>query len=340
MDRPLVSRRIAVLGAACAAALPWHAQAAGDAVELEWTDATRGNRRLPLLLRWPAGDAPVALILHSHGLGGSRHGGAAWGSAWAEAGFAVLHLQHPGSDTAVFRGGIASARAAASGEQLIARAADARFVLDEIERLHRSGSGPWRRVRLDAIGFSGHSFGAATTLAVAGQRYLPGDVLADPRPRAFAAFSPAPPRAGAAAVAAAFAPIVRPVFVLTGSLDGDPLDGGRDPARRTGDYRAAVFDALPRGQRALLWLDGADHMSFGGGRPGEGDREARLPGRLAALRRERVAREREPAHHALIRRASTAWWRAQLLGDADAAAFLRSSAWRQTLGEGDRFTID
>src|SRR5262245_24589378 len=103
----------------------WRAQA--QSVDQTWTDPARG-RELPLRLRWPDGEGPCALVVHSHGLGGNREGGDAWGQAWRDAGFAVLHVQHPGSDTPAVR---ASLRSAASAEQLIARVADMRFVLDE-----------------------------------------------------------------------------------------------------------------------------------------------------------------------------------------------------------------
>ncbi len=44
-------------------------------------------------------------LLYLHGPGGNREGGDAWGQAWCEAGFVVLHVQHPGSDTEVLRSG-------------------------------------------------------------------------------------------------------------------------------------------------------------------------------------------------------------------------------------------
>lgn len=72
-----------------------------------WTDERR-RRDVPVRIRWPAESLqgpsdgrPV--ILFSHGLGGTRDGGAVWGEAWAAAGFIVIHLQHAGSDLAAVR---------------------------------------------------------------------------------------------------------------------------------------------------------------------------------------------------------------------------------------------
>jgi hypothetical protein len=279
-------------------------------------------------LRWPGGDAPCGAIVHSHGLGGNREGGDAWGRAWCDAGFLVLHVQHPGSDTNAFRdGGLGAVRSATQPEQLVARVADMHFVIDEIERRARAG-GRWSRVRLDAIGASGHSYGAVTVQAIAGKRYpvaTPG--FAERRCRAFLAFSPSPDRGGRISLAEQFGAIDRPFLAITGSLDGDPLRG-RGGTELTPQMRASVYDGLPAGRRALLWLEGADHMTFGG------NAERRIAARWGPFKRAPEVAAREPAHHALVARITTDWWRAHLLGDDVAAAALRRPA---GLGPGDRW---
>lgn len=324
MTHPL-PRRALLAAALIASATPSSSQAQGwrerrrskdadaGAQDLQWTDTAR-QRSLPLRLRLPAGESPAALLLFSHGLGGSVDAGTLWAQAWVAAGFAVLHLQHPGSDGGVIKeGGLRSLRQAADAEQLIARAQDVRFVLDELARRQAIGEAPFTRLRLDAIGLAGHSFGAHTTLAVAGQQFGRGGSLSDPRPRAFAAFSPSPGRNEQPEQA--FGAIRRPMLCLTGSLDGDPLGlNPGDDRRQDGSWRRAVYSALPGGDKAELWLDGADHQSFGGqefGRVAE-----RLRPRPAAAVRE------WPRHRALIESVSTLWWRAQLLGDATARLVL------------------
>lgn len=308
-------------GAASTADDPW--------LDETWRDAAR-SRELPVRLRWPEGSGPCALVVHSHGLGGNREGGDAWGRAWCRAGFAVIHVQHPGSDTETLRQGLRALRGAASAEQLIARAADMRFVLDELERRASGGGSPWSRVRLDAIGASGHSFGAQTVMAVAGKRFpvRAAPNFAEPRFRAFVAFSPALGREDRQTPAEQFGAIERPMLLLTGSLDGDPLSQAFE-----GEDRARVFDGLAagRGTRALLWLDGADHMTFGGNaaRP--------LAARRGPLKREAIATQREAAHHSLIAQITTQWWRARLLGEAAAAVALRAP---QGLAPGDRWRSD
>ena len=299
------------------AAMPWRA-AHATAIDDSWRDARR-DRDIPLRIRWPDGDTPCALIVHSHGLGGSRHGGDVWGEAWRQAGFAVIHVQHPGSDTDVLRAGMAALRNAASGEQLRERVADVKFLLDEIERRARAGESGWARVRLDALAMSGHSFGAHTVQALAGQRFpVAAEGIAEPRFKAFVAFSPSPGQG-----ANAFAGVTRPFLAATGSLDDDPLR-----KTMTAEDRARVFEALPPGRRALLWLAGADHMTFGG----NGEQRARS--RLGVGKRDRSVVDLEPQHQALVSAVTTLWWRAHLLGDAASVAALRQPS---GLGEGDRW---
>jgi dienelactone hydrolase len=293
-------RSLLILPGAAVLGVPAFAAAIDD---IAWEDRAHA-RSLPLRMRWPGGDAPCGLVVYSHGLGGSREGGDAWGQAWAGAGMAVLHVQHPGSDAEVLRHGMRALRAAASEEQLVARVGDMRFVFDELTRRAQRGEAPWSRVRLDAIGAAGHSFGAVTVQTLAGQRF------GDPRFRAFAAFSPSP---GQGVVKDDLALTTRPFLALTGSHDSDALGRGLG-----GADRAAVFDALPRGQRALLWLDRADHMTFGG------NAHQPLRARWGLLKRDEAAVQREPRHHALIAALTAQWWRAHLLGDGAAMQALQS----------------
>lgn len=317
-DGGMQRRRFLLFSSSLAMAAPARATAQDQA----WFDSAR-QRSLPLRVRWPSGEGPCALIVHSHGLGGSREGGDAWGRAWQQAGFAVLHIQHPGSDTEVLRGGgMRALRAAASAEQLRARAADMRFVVDELTRRARQNEAGWSRVRLEALGASGHSFGASTVLALAGQRYPASNAgVAEPRFKAFVALSPSPGN-----VAGAFAEVRRPMLLVTGSHDADALGRGV-----TGADRAGVYDGLPAGARALLWLDGADHMSFGG------NAEQRLRARFGPLKREPLAAELEALHHERVAAITTLWWRVHLLGDAAAAVALRAP---HGLGVQDRWRSD
>lgn len=289
-------------------------QAAAPAgTDWQWTDPAR-QRSLPLRLHRPAGQGPWPLVLFSHGLGGDLDAGRDWAEAWAQAGIATLNLQHPGSDVETLRsGGMAALREAANGHQLGERCKDLRFVLDELSR-RQPGEPALQALRLDALGVAGHSFGARSTLALAGQQFGLATRWDDPRPRAFAAFSPSPGKPGVDN-AAMFGRIERPMLCLSGSLDTDPLGLASvgEPSRRArGDWRRGVYEALPPGDKAELWLDGADHASFAGQSGRAWTRRNRPEAALAQTER----------HRALIADASSRWWQAQLLGDAAARASL------------------
>ena len=278
-----------------------------------WTDTTR-QRAMPVRVRWPdparfAGPWPV--VIFSHGLGGTRDGGSVWGEAWAAAGFVVVHLQHPGSDLAAVRSVTntftdqRTLRSLAGPQQLLARLRDVGFALDEIGRRHAAGQGQWRQVRPTRAGMAGHSFGAHTTMGMAGQRYGGFDGINEPRLASFIAFSPTVPAMGSAE--RAFERLSRPLLSITGTRDSDVVGVGATPERRM-----AVFAALPPGNKAHLVLQDADHMTFGG-----------QSGRAAEIvPREAITRELQPAHHARVAAITTDWWRATLQDDAAAWARL------------------
>ena len=260
MLRPLIALTLLFTGPASAATC--------DAV---WRDAARA-RDLPVRIRLPDGSGKVPALLWSPGLGGSRTGGEAFARAWASAGFAVIQLEHPGSDAAVYAGTATPEErrqrvmAAASGPQLIARTADVSFIADELERRPTEGACALSRIDRDRLALAGHSMGAWTVQAIAGQRFGPAGItptLIDRRFRAFIAFSPnANPSADPTS---SFGQIGRPFLAITGTQDGVPLSG--DPALRQSALaqRTRIFTGLPAdGRKAIAILADATHMMFAG----------------------------------------------------------------------------
>jgi predicted dienelactone hydrolase len=295
--------------------LSFVAPAAADAVTVcnaVWRDAAR-SRDIPVRIRMPDGSGQIPIILFSHGLGGSLESGTDWTSAWAEAGFATLTLDHPGSDRQL-RGD--SISAAGLSAQLEARVADVRFALDELARRAREGGCDLRRVDLSRVGMSGHSFGAITTQALSGQSYpLPSlSHAADPRIRAAIAFSPSPPMRGHDD-AAAFAGIHIPFLSVTGTADFAPITPQVSAADRQRPFRA-----MPPGDKYLLVVGGANHLQFNG--------------------QDGLRRDTEPGEHmrAIVIAATTAFWNASLRGDSSARNwFYDMSGLRKMLAASDRF---
>jgi predicted dienelactone hydrolase len=279
-------------------------------------DAKR-SRELPIRVYLPAVQSAAPVVLFSHGLGGSREGSAYLGKHWASRGYVVVYIQHPGSDDSVWRNKrigqrMNAMREAASLHNFLLRAADVSFVLDELERWNASEEHDLAgRLNLDAVGMSGHSFGAVTTQAVSGQRYVRGVSATDPRIKAAIAFSPSGPRQGNAAQA--FGSVKIPWMLMTGTNDV-ALIGETDVKSRL-----SVFPALPPGGKYELVLDNAEHSAFTD-RPLPGDKQ-----------------KRNPNHHRVILALSTAFWDAYLQDNSEAKAWLDGDGPRTVLEANDRW---
>lgn len=267
--------------------------------ELEvWHDERR-QRSIPCRHYLPQGVARTPLILFSHGLGGDRDNGERWLRHWASHGYRGLALQHAGSDAAVMAGSPMALRraltAATTPEQSLARLADLGFVLDEVWR--RQAADPaWAGVDLERVGLAGHSYGAVTTQAMAGERRAYGPPVVEPRLRAFLGLSPSA-RGEEAPLNARFAGIQRPFFCITGTRDDGIGLHDISAADRTVPYRH-----MPGGDKFLLVLDGAAHMPLAGN---PGSRHV-LPPRAATA----------------IQGASLAFWEATLSGRQAARTWL------------------
>lgn len=281
--------------------------------EATWLDPAR-ERPVPVRIRLPAGNGKVAVILFSHGLGGSLDAGAIWAQAWAEAGFAVINLQHAGSDSAIF--GKPGFRTALGFQQLIARARDVHFAIDELGRKLVEGECDLGRIDRTRIGVAGHSFGAQTVQAIAGQSFAfeAERPLGDIRVRAAIGLSPSPPLVGSPAEA--FASIRIPFLSITGTEDAVP-----SVIPITALERQEPFHLMPPGDKYLLVMGGGTHEMFAG---------QILPAMLHG----------EPTPHIrdTVIATSTAFWRSTLDGDKAALHWLQSpEGLRAGLPAGDLF---
>jgi predicted dienelactone hydrolase len=140
--------------------------------EFAWMDNER-NRRVPAKLYWPNPTAltkpqTTQLLIFSHGLGGSRDGYSYIGRYLAQNGIASLHLQHVGSDRAIWSASVFEIpyllKQAARDEEAINRAKDFQFALTQLFNL-----APYAQaINPQTIAAAGHSYGANTTLLVSG----------------------------------------------------------------------------------------------------------------------------------------------------------------------------
>ncbi len=320
---PFACQAAALLAAAGASGRPAAADATGAPagfVDGAWRDASRG-RELPVRIRSGTAASGAPLVVYSHGLGGTRAGGAQWADHWARNGLVVLTVQHPGSDASIWRREAGSTlgartreeimermRKGAGPEAFLDRIGDLRFAVDQALARHARGEEPFARIDPARIGMSGHSFGAVATQAICGEAWG-GYSFADPRVKAGIALSPSPARDGEAR---SFAAMTMPMLLITGTQDGNELGD-----TRTAEARRATFDELPGGHKFLLVLDGATHLTFDGGerqnQTGEG-----------------------PRHRAAVEAVSLAFWNAALRDDATARSWLAGGA-RSAIAPGDTF---
>jgi predicted dienelactone hydrolase len=276
------------------------------------------KREIPLRVYYPPEARSAAVILFSHGLGGSCQMGKFMGDHWAGRGFVVVFMQHVGSDTSVWEGKsrVAAFQAmhkAASAENFSLRVGDVSAVLDQLQVWNvEEGHALAGRLDLKRVGMSGHSFGAVTTQAVSGQKpFLPGKKTTDPRIRSAIAFSPSLPKLGSKE--SAFGSVSIPWMLMTGTLDNSPIGNA------TPESRQEVYPALPAGDKYELVLFGAEHSVF---------TERSLPGERG---------QRNPNHHPAILALSTAFWEAHLRDDAEAKDWLKGKGPTLILEKEDRW---
>jgi predicted dienelactone hydrolase len=281
--------------------------------DLAGHDAVR-NRDIPVRIYLPANEKPAAVVLFSHGLGGSRAGSKFLGEHWAARGYVAVFVQHPGSDDAVWKDAppeqrMAALREAASLENFLWRVKDVAAVLNQLEVWNKGGPLAGR-MDLAKIGMSGHSFGAVTTEAVSGETFpMHGTKMTDPRIRAAIIFSPSPPRSSTPEEA--FKAVKIPWLLMTGTKDIAPI-GPADLKSRL-----AVYPALHGAPKYQVVLNNAEHSAF---------TDRALPG---------DSEPRNPNHHRVILALSTAFWDAYLRGDRDALAWLNGAGPRTVMEAAD-----
>ena len=117
----------------------------------------------------PQSQAPVSVVVISHGLGSDRDSFAYLAKSLASNGFAVVVPQHPGSDSlqqqALLTG---RSQQVFADTELVDRPLDVTFLLNQLEQ--RSKSDPWLqgKINIQQVGVIGQSFGGYTALVLAG----------------------------------------------------------------------------------------------------------------------------------------------------------------------------
>ncbi|MDR0335814.1 MAG: hypothetical protein LBI18_01860 [Planctomycetaceae bacterium] len=281
-------------------------------VRFVWHNATQ-NRTIPVKIFYPAkiSEEKIPVLVFSHGLGGSIDCCSYLANAWASQGFAVVLLQHPGSDENIWKGKILilnefkeSYRYHWNGRS---RAEDIKFVLDRVEQLIDDNHPFAIKFDRNRIGVGGYDLGGLAALLVAGQ--VPsdqGDSLYDSRIKAVLAMSP-PVRFTNKSFQDVYAPIEVPALFVTGTEDNSIVGSTKAYQRRI------PFDSMTCNDRYLVVFQGGDHRIYGG--------------RIFSL----LARNDQLFQSAIIR-VSNCFWKAILQQDENAAIVLNGYGFQRLLG--------
>lgn len=291
------------------------------------TDVARG-REIPTRIHMPAAPGRFPVVIFSHGFGGDLGAFANTSRIWASHGYVVIQPTHadsvrfpdpgaPSADRAALRLYAAGRRggAAAGGREgfvrvlenpfyLASRLADIAYIAALLEAGEGIDPGVHASARFDRMGMAGHSYGAYTTLVVAGAELDSGERNADENLRrkfsAFLAISgQGPGRLGLSA--ASFVGVRGPVFSITGTRDFGAA--GETPA-----WRLEPYELSPPGRKYAALVRDYAHSSFD---PAPNDApSARRGEELRAL--------------------EVAFWDAWLKGDRSALAELAEAAQRST----------
>lgn len=265
------------------------------------------NREIPVRIYYPQGKGPFPVLIYSHGLGGSYKTKIYLANFLTSHGFVCIHLTHYGSDSSLIdiskprEEVIKTLRNSINMKSIMDRPKDVIKVLDSLTDLEMAFPELKGKMDKNTIGVHGHSFGAFTTLLIAGafqqKSMVLGRPVLDPRPKAFIAMSPQGTRPGVDPKEV-YSGMTRPFMSMTGSEDTDPIQVGR-----TAESRTIPYHNMPPGDKYLVWIIGAHHYTFGDSRP-------------------TLSRQPDPLHHKYIKILHRAFWNAYLKNSTEAKSFL------------------
>jgi len=234
-------------------------------------EAKAAGRPVPIKVHLPEGSGPFPVVVVSHGAGGDWDTHFAQAKHLASHGYAVLCLEHVGSNRERMTSGLRLMKNLDAmihdADEVLARPKDVSFALDRANEWNRDHPKMKNRLDLGRVGMMGHSFGAYTTMVVCGMRPAldwltpriePGKGLGpdqtDARVRCGVALSPQ----GVGEpffIQESFASLKAPLLGVSGTLD-------KQQNGLTAQNRLDGFALWPSGAHAFIWITDAKHLDF------------------------------------------------------------------------------
>lgn len=229
------------------------------------------GRTVPVKVHIPLKGGPFPVVVLSHGAGGDRDTHYAQAQHLSSHGYAVLCLEHTGSNRERMTKGFRLMKNLDAmihdSNEVFARPRDVSFALDRAADWNRTHAALRGKLDLQRVGVMGHSFGAFTTMVVCGMRpaldwLTPrvepgkglGPVQRDPRIKCGVALSPQ----GVGEpffLRESFASLQVPLLGISGTKD-------RQQSGLPAENRREAFALWPVGSHRFVWLANAAHLDF------------------------------------------------------------------------------
>ena len=241
-------------------------------------DTSRG-RNIPIKVHYPLEKGLYPLIIISHGAGGDWDTHFALANHLATHGFIVFCLEHIGSNTKMLKRSIRIFKnlndMIHDGDEVLGRPKDVSYAINQAIIWNQSNETLKGKIDTENIGVLGHSFGAYTSMVIAGMKpaldWLEprtnfgkglGADMKDKRVKVCIALSPQ----GVGEpffVKESFSTLSTPLLGISGTEDKQ--QGGLPPVNR---YNAFDYWSS-NGNNIFVWLSNAHHLDFTDSEGGE-----------------------------------------------------------------------
>jgi predicted dienelactone hydrolase len=220
------------------------------------------NKDLEVSIDYPTRGSAAPVIIFSHGLGSAPRDYSGLAAYWASHGYVVIRPAHADARR--------SGDMRADDEQLgrqgandwLNRAQDITLITESLAALETQYPELQGKINREQIGVAGYSFGAFTTMLTAGTRtFMQGGApvsYRDPRVKAALAMSPQGPSPSRGLTNESWAEVRIPTMFMTGTAD----IGANETENAA--WRSQGFELSPAGEKWLIVLQGAGHLTFSG----------------------------------------------------------------------------